>query len=171
MRYSIRVPSQITAGDFLTPRQIERVGRITSNSMMRSLNKSLGTALPKQSGLNTAGFKRHRVYNRAKTLRGTNRNSAILWLGGNRVAARNLGNMIQTKTGVRVGRHFFAGSFITTMKNGYKSSFHRDADGKLIQDSSPVIGLSSTARKHVTSARGEITALLRRNTLKEFNKL
>ena len=136
-----------------SPVQIARVTRNLTNFIATDLRQSLGGSIPKKSGSNIAGFRRVRTRKTLSTVK-RRRPFATLWLGGNTIAAKYGGRLYQTEKGAGAGKHFFKGSFIATMKTGYRSIFHRvNKQGKLAQDRFPVIELSAEAESTIMAKR------------------
>ena len=116
-----------------SPVRLAQVSRKIANHIASDLYKDLSSIIPKEAGTNVSGFKRVRAH-KSRTLVRRKRNHAKVWLGGNRIAARYGGRLRNTKGGAFAGKHFFAGSYVATMKSGYRSIFHRTIGGRLVQD-------------------------------------
>lgn len=71
------------------------------------------------------------VRDRIRILRASKRRAfAKVWYGLNPIPARLLGNVRQTKSGVRAGRHSFPGAFVTGFKSGRTGVYQRAQPGR-----------------------------------------
>lgn len=137
---SVKLKMKLTGDDYrkiarLTPVKINRVTRNTINKTVRDLGRGLGGSIPRSEGVSVTGFRRVRVKRSRATVAKTRRSGIIsgrLWLGGNSIAAKYGGKVRNVSGGARAGRHFFKGSFVATMGNGYTSIFKRD--GKRLKE-------------------------------------
>lgn len=144
----------------LTPREIRRVNRLVTNKLVRAIAKETGGTIPRAARTGVLGFRKKRLfasYARVKqtTVRGS------VWLGGNRIAAKYAGKVRNVRGGAKAGKHFFLGSFAATMPNGYRSVFHRKADGSLEQDTIPVTNIEKHALASLLNVRGDAESLAR----------
>ena len=144
-----------------SPNKIRKVSRRIMNGMATELERSLAGSIPRAAGTSVGGFRRVRAYRTLGMFTARRSRPATVWLGGNRIPAKFGGKMSQDAKGARAGNHYFAGSFIAKMKNGYTSIFHRTSGGKLKQDFITVPPIYPHALKKVKSLKPKYSRILR----------
>ncbi len=130
-----------------TPAQIKTAQRRAMGKTLRWLNTRITRELGSKFDLPQRVFQ-------VRAKREFNADSGSLWVGLNPIAAQWLGKARQTKKGVSVRKHRFAGAFIARMKNGHVGVFKRS--------SSRALPIETVTAKVVENGSAEIEEALAR---------
>lgn len=143
----------------ITPRQVEQVNRKVVNKSLRAIDKEVGGTVPRAAGTSVVGFRRKRVF---KTLAKARRKAVIgnVWIGANSIPAKYGGKLKSVTGGAKAGRHYFPGSFVATMPNGYRSIFHKNDTGDLIQDMIKVPDSNKHALRALDNTRSSTSRII-----------
>lgn len=153
----------------VTPRQVERIRRVVVNHIVRETHKKTGGVVPRKAGVTVVGYRRKRMF---RTLARTRKRNVVgsVWIGTQDVAAKYGGVLRNTKDGARAGRHFFKGSFVRTMPNGYRSIWHKNDKGELVQDIIKVPDAHQPSLSAVMQTKSGASQILSRQIEKELAK-
>ena len=106
------------------PAQIKKAHRRAMGKTLRWLNTRITRELGAQFDLPQRVFQ-------VRAKKQFDADSGSLWIGLNPIAAHWLGRARQTKKGVSVRKHRFAGAFIAKMSNGHIGVFKRSSSKSL----------------------------------------
>lgn len=110
----------------LTPAKVALASKRAAARTRDWLLTNLRRELAQRAALPQKGLKgRFRRGGRADAKAYSNEGYAVLWIGLNPLEAQKAGTPRQTKTGVRVGRHFFSGAFIARIYSGQEKIWQR----------------------------------------------
>lgn len=97
---------------------ISRALRKTSRWLETHSKRELGVALGVPQNILSARYRK--TFHFKNGVRSVN-----VWFGLNPISIKDMGNLVQTRAGVRVGKKNFVGSFIATMDSGHLGAFKR----------------------------------------------
>jgi hypothetical protein len=156
-----------------TDKEIARVNRLVTNKIVRDVHREVGKLQPRKTGTNVFGFRKVRV--RKSKLLVRNRNTAgKVWVGGDRISASFGGRMRNVNGGAKAGRHFFANSFVQTVRKnrgGFTSIWKRGLNTKLVEQTFEVVDFEITNEKALGNVIGSVPSFLNSELERVLNNI